>query len=95
MVGPYSVQVTRMRPWLSATVLGAHGVPLVALSVVSAPASLQAVLESSWGRPAVPLTVPAAIVETLPGLATDLHATDWLGDFERCLAWAYLVSRAN
>lgn len=93
--GGYSVRVERNGPWLAATVLGARGAPLLALHVVRDPVGLRAVLDASGCRSAAPITLPAALVETLPGLASDLGATEWLGDFERCLAWAYLTSLEN
>jgi hypothetical protein len=93
--GGYSVRVERNGPWLAATVLGARGAPLVSLHVVRDPVGLRAVLDASGCRPVAPITLPAALVETLPGLALDASATEWLGDFERCLAWAWLDSVAN
>lgn len=39
--------------------------------------------------------VPWAAVKLHPTLALHAVAADWLGDLERCLAWAWLLSRAD
>lgn len=45
-------------------------------------------LGTEW--PAQPAELPWLAVLTLPGLAFAPAAAQWLGDFERCLAWALL-----
>lgn len=46
-----------------------------------------------WPRAVRPDSLPWLAVSISPLLRFDLDAATWLGDFERCVAWAWLESR--
>ena len=68
-------------------------VPLVTFGVASCSLA-NAWLWRKWLQrddPRPPL--PWCAVQLLPGLAVFPEATHWLGDFERCCAWAWIEKR--
>jgi hypothetical protein len=51
------------------------------------------VAKMDWEAPREPTSLPWLAV-TLTGTARDMaEAADWLGDFERCMAWAILENK--
>lgn len=89
----YSASLTLLDGSLNCTVKRG-GVPLVHFAVAgrSRHATIWPLLARLAGNP--DLTEPGTpwlAVRLLPGLQTDVPATDWLGDFERCVAWAWLT----
>lgn len=90
----YRVRVTIEGSTLEATV-SRGDTPLVTTFVVVDQAGLDRVLRATGCIPAVALTLPAALVETHPTLQLDRDAIGWLGDFERCLAWAWIERRPS
>jgi len=51
---------------------------------------LAAVMPAHQHRPQIPASRPWCAVVLLPGLLHDPAAAQWLGDCERCLAWAWV-----
>ena len=90
----YGLRVTVDGDVLAATVHRGPA-PLATVFVCSTQQGLDAVLRLTGCIPSVPLTLPAALVETHPTLTLDPDAVSWLGDFERCLAWAFLERRRD
>jgi hypothetical protein len=70
--------------------------PLVTFGV-AADEKGAAELWSLIGRPGVPKppATPWLAVKLEPGLLLHRDHADWLGDFERCWAWAWLEERAD
>lgn len=88
---------------LGLTVRGPAGQPLIGMAV--APDRPQA-LAAPWALPAAlvarvppldPSDAPVCLVWLLVGLATVPEAAHWLGDYERCTAWAWIeqINRRN
>lgn len=84
---------------LGLTARGPSDQPLI--GVVVAPGRQQA-LAATWALPAAlaarvpplaPPDAPVCLAWLLPGLATAPEAAHWLGDYERCVAWAWLRGR--
>lgn len=89
----YRLRVTVAVQSLAATVIQASsGAPLVTTYVAVEQGALDAILSSTGARPAVPLRLPCCLVTLHPTLALDPDAMGWLGDLERCIAWAWLES---
>lgn len=88
--GDYRLRVTVDGSTLAATVITVTGVPLATTIVCIDQAGLDAALRATGMIPAVEITLPCALVEIHPTLALDPGASDWLGDFEKCLAWTWL-----
>jgi hypothetical protein len=88
----YRVRVTVDGTALAATV-SRDGAPLVTAYVCPDASALAAALRATGAIPAVALTPPALLVDVHPTASGD-PALEWLGDFERCLAWAFLERRA-
>ena len=95
----YRVRVTVDGGALLGTVLVDHesatsGVPLVTLAVAADAASLVAVRQLYAGRDLLAdAAVPACVVDVHPSIVVAPDAMGWLGDFERCLAWAWVERR--
>lgn len=89
----YRLRVTASDDVFAATVfrLTRRGpAPLVTMMVCGTENGLAIALRSTGCKPAVPLSLPCALVDVHETIALDTSATEWLGDFERCLAWAWL-----
>ena len=74
---------------LMAMVVGDTAGPLVSVAVAPhsrVSARLWGLLEQDGPAPAAPWCA----IRMLPDVVADLGALSWLGDFERCLAWAWL-----
>lgn len=56
-------------------------------------AGLADAIETTGAKPTKPLSAPACLVDLHPALALASDASSWLGDFERCLAWAWIEAR--
>lgn len=91
----YSVQVTIEGTSLAATLRPTGGAPLVTVMVAVDEPGLARILADTGARPPKPLRVPAALVTVHPTAALDQDAVGWLGDFERCLAWAWIERQAT
>ena len=91
----YRVRVTVDGSTLAATVVTATGAPLATTIVCVDQVGLDAALHATGTIHAVDLTLPCALVEIHPTLALDTEASSWLGDFERCLAWAWIERRGR
>lgn len=91
----YRLRVTLAGTALAATVLTSGGAPLATVYACAdqpaLDAALHAVREQLTDREPA-LLPPAALVVLHPTIALDPGASDWLGDFERCLAWAWIGS---
>lgn len=82
---------------LMLTVNGKRGQPLVTLAVAKRSrqgAAMWGLLSESPGVPPMRAGLerpaePWCAVTIWPGLALDFGAANWLGDFERCVAWAW------
>lgn len=80
-----------------ATVSGLDGADLVTFGVAARPAKalwsqlvrLQAMIAPDVAIPPQP-GAPWCAAVLLPALAADRAASGWLGDFERCVAWAWI-----
>lgn len=88
----YRLRVTIVDGTLAATVYSGPA-PLVTTYVVTDAAGLAEVLRITGAIPAAPLTPPAIIVQTHPSIVADRDAIGWLGDFERCLGWAWVETQ--
>lgn len=84
--GGYSVATTTHGSRLRACVRGPHGATIV-MDVVCAAEDLARLGRQHKRELNVPL--PACLVEILPAATVD-PAVHWVGDFERCLAWAWV-----
>lgn len=96
----YSLQVTIDGSALMATVrLGWHAetetprVPLVTFGVAPDTSALYALRQLYRGRADAVREAPACIVDVHPTIALDPSAADFLGDLERCIAWAWIEHR--
>lgn len=87
----YTVLVRIEGAVLAATV-ERGAVPLVTMLVCRDADGLQRAIRVSGCIPAVSLAAPAVLVDVHATAAGD-PALDWLGDFERCLAWAWIEVR--
>lgn len=88
----YRLRVTIVGRSLAATVYSGPA-PLVTTYVVTDAAGLAEVLRITGAIPATPLTPPAIIVQTHPSIVVDRDAIGWLGDFEKCLGWAWVETQ--
>jgi hypothetical protein len=71
--------------------IGGQAGPLVTLWTVTDAAGLERA-RAEAGHPAVlDLALPACLVRLRATLGDDPSTWGWLGDFERCLAWAWIV----
>ncbi|MCL2779619.1 MAG: hypothetical protein FWD73_16635 [Polyangiaceae bacterium] len=86
----YQMRVTVDGQQLAATALTPSGAPLVTAVVAVDDAGLSAVLRATGAHPAIPLRAPALLVTIHPTIALDAGASSWLGDWERCVAWAWI-----
>lgn len=86
--GDYVVRVTIEGAVLAATVQRGRK-PIATAIVCADEAGFSAALKSTGCIPAVVLTPPALLVDVYATAAGD-SALEWVGDFERCLAWAWL-----
>lgn len=86
----YRLRVTVDGTVLAATVYSPAGAPLATTLVAVDDAGLAAALRVTGARPPMPLRAPAAIVTLHPTAMLDAGSLGWLGDFERCLAWAWV-----
>lgn len=81
-----------LRVTVSAPAMGSSGPsldPLVTFGV--APSSLAgAALWSEWGREGEPPAAPWCATVLRGGLVQHPEAAAWLGDYERCCAWAWI-----
>ena len=81
--------------WAPPKAVPSRPTPLVTIGV----AARSRCAADLWGRlveshpaplqPAMP-DAPWCAVQLQPGIMSDIGAMGWLGDFERCLAWAWL-----
>lgn len=85
----YAVRVRSVEGWLTAIVFAPSGDCLVTMHVVRDQRALGAALRLTGAKLAAPILSPAVLVEVEP---TNDSALAWLGDFERCLAWAWIES---
>lgn len=87
----------RLRVTIDGTVLAATvtrgPAPLATVMVCLDQAGLDRALEATGTIPAVRLTLPCALADLHPTLAMDMEAAGWIGDLERCLAWAWIEAR--
>jgi hypothetical protein len=90
----YRVRVTTDQGVLAATVSRGPA-PLVTVFVCATLEALALAIKVTGTIPAKPLAAPAALVQTHPTLHLDKDAIGWLGDFERCLAWAWVDNQGN
>lgn len=65
--------------------------PIERIVVCTTENGLEAELLLAGAKPAQPLTVPACLVYVYR--TADRNSLSWLGDFERCLAWAWVEHR--
>lgn len=93
----YTAQATVDKGALLCSVFGRTGDPLVTIGVAARSrhtAPLWASMTAS-GMPARPGLKPPAhpwcAVLVWPGIADDFDAAMWIGDFERCVAWAWVA----
>jgi hypothetical protein len=84
----YIVRVTIAQSALAATVYRS-GAPIATVIVCPDDAALQDAVRATGAKPTFALTAPAALVEVHPTAGGDT-ALSWLGDFERCLALAWI-----
>lgn len=93
----YSASLTLLDGSLNCTIKRGT-VPLVQFAVAkrSRHTKLWPLLAGLAGKPDLPEPgTPWVAVRLLPGLQADLSATDWLGDFERCVGWTWLKEAAQ
>ncbi len=88
--GGYRLRVTIDGSTMAATVTTGSGIPLATTIVCVDQAGLDAALRATGMIPATEISLPCALVEIHPTLALDPDASGWLGDFERCIAWAWI-----
>ena len=96
-----NVSVTVEGQCMIATVWGPERAPLVTLGVAARArcgAKLWPMLHHHAALPLVTRTEerpdePWCAVRLEPGIAIYTDAAHWLGDFERCIAWAWLARR--
>lgn len=93
--GGYRLRVTQDGTVLAATVLSSAGAPLATMFACVDDAGIKAAVLASGAKPAVSLRAPAVLATLHPTISLDISATGWLGDFERCLAWAWLEREAG
>lgn len=89
----YTLTATTPAGALLATVTGNAG-PLAIIGV--ARSSLQSA--ALWRRldaEGAPPSPPWCAVRLQAPLASDLDAAGWLGDYERCIAWAWLAGKST
>ena len=85
----YRLRVTVDGGTLVATVYSGS-TPLVTTFVCTDIDGIKATLKATGAIPRVGVYAPIVLVETHPTLGTDRGAIGWLGDFERCLGWAWV-----
>jgi hypothetical protein len=90
----YRLRITVAGSTLAATVLSHVAGPLVTVLVCLDDVGLAQALRTTGAIAAVPLHAPAVLVELHPALSRDPDAAGWLGDFERCLGWAWQLAAA-
>ena len=95
--GDYSLVVTRLGSNLAATVMHLRLGPLATIAVARKSQTagrlwreLHATVPNAAAHVADLPRAPWCAVALHPALNVDLAATSWLGDFERCLAWAWI-----
>lgn len=86
----HEAKVTTHEGALMATVFRGE-IPLVTFAVATDAASLASIVRLL--EVTERLTIPACVVQLLPTAHLDPDAMHWLGDFERCLAWAWVERR--
>lgn len=80
--------------------LASDGIPLVTLAVAQRSrhaAKLWPLMVAQFGAKAG-ITVPTApwcAVAVHPSICAHMGALDWLGDLERCIAWAWITRRPS
>lgn len=67
----------------------ADAVPLASIGIAGTSLA-SACLWREWITDGEPPRPPWCVVRLLPGLAAHPEAASWLGDFERCAAWAWI-----
>jgi hypothetical protein len=65
-------------------------IPLVTFAVAPGPAELPVAAKLLGVPPGADVWAPACIVRIEPSIVLAPSDTGWLGDFERCLAWAWI-----
>lgn len=90
MPGPpgYRVRVTIDGSALAATVRRGDS-PLVTVLVCPDATALARATRATGAIPSVPLSPPVLLIDVHPTASGD-PSLSWLGDFERCLAWAWI-----
>lgn len=71
------------------------GVPVLSILTIPATHDAPAILRAvRWTLTDLPTPGPWCLVQIYPAgvLAMDPRDMDWIGDYERCLAWAWLES---
>jgi hypothetical protein len=86
----YRCRVTVFATVLAATVVARSGAPLITTLVCPDANSLVIARDVLALPHDAKLLPPCALVRLHPTIVLDLLAADWLGDFERCIAWAWL-----
>jgi hypothetical protein len=87
----YDIRITVDGSALAVTISRARdGAPLVTFVACPDEDAIARAVAASGAVPAVPLTAPACLVDLHPTITTAHDALGWLGDAERCLAWAWI-----
>lgn len=96
----YGLRVTIERGALVATVLHAarvhdhrYAIPMATVGAAADSEALEALRQLYGDAMAQVTSAPACVVELHDTLALYPHAAEWLGDLERCLAWAWVEHR--
>lgn len=85
----YELRVTVGGDVLAATVYSGAA-PLATTVVCVDAAGLDNALRVLGASPTIALQPPAILVKLFPSISLDPSSTIWLGDFERCLGWAWV-----
>lgn len=94
--GGYECVITRrVSNGLLAEVRNGQGTRLVEIGVANHSAFAAELWEHLGGAPDARPHEPWCAVSLDAGLMEDPAATEWLGDFERCLAWAWLAEQKS
>lgn len=85
----YDLKVSTAGGALLATVISNRVGPLVTIAIARVSRHSRKLWDLMDGQDSPPET-PWCAVRLHPGLDDDLAAASWLGDFERCIAWAWI-----
>jgi len=95
VIDGYSVDSSVCGSILAATICSernpfGEALPLVTAYVCEDESGLASVLRVTGARNHPELRAPCVVATMHPTAMTDKKAMGWMGDFERCLAWAWL-----